>query len=66
MDKVLRTPRRIIHAIAHCEVCDWQAERYTTAAREATGHCRATEHRVAVELGVTYHVMSVNIEQLSK
>lgn len=54
MRQVKRTSKRIIHAIAHCKQCRFQEELYTTAAREATKHTRATGHSVAVELGITY------------
>ena len=58
MTKVWRSSKRIIHAIAHCNDCNFQAELFTTAAREATKHCRKTGHSVAVELGVHYIVFA--------
>lgn len=54
--KTKRSSKRIIHAIAHCDECDFQQELYTTAAREATKHVKKTGHTVSVELGITYQV----------
>jgi hypothetical protein len=59
--QIKRSSKRIIHAIAHCEECDFQAEWYLTAAREATKHCRETGHRVGVELGLSYHLTLTNL-----
>lgn len=53
--KVKRTPKKIIHAIAHCESCSFMDELYSSAARSATKHTKETGHRVAVELGIHYN-----------
>ncbi len=60
LQKVFRSPKRIIHAIAHCNNCDFNAEFWKTASREATKHSRKTGHSVSVELGITYQVMPLN------
>lgn len=57
MRKTLKTPKRVIHCIAQCQDCDWSADGFRTAAREASQHVRQTGHVVTVEQGVTYQVL---------
>ncbi len=57
MKSTYRTPKLIIHCIAHCNDCTWIEEGYLIAAREATKHSRRTRHTVAVEQGIIYKVI---------
>lgn len=58
--RIRRSSRGLIHCLAVCRDCEWMAERYTTAAREATRHVRETRHTVSVEQGITYSVYVTN------
>lgn len=55
-----KTSKKLIHCIAHCNDCEFQAELYTTAAREGSKHCKKTGHTVSVEEGLTYQIESSN------
>ena len=43
--------KALIHAVAHCKVCDKQWEDYLTAQAQAAAHSRKTGHHVIAELG---------------
>ena len=44
-----------IHAIAHCQECDWTEEHYEKAQSAGKYHNKKTGHKVCVEVG--YFIM---------
>lgn len=50
--------KHLVHAIAHCQDCDWEEEWYLDAQKKASQHHRKTGHEVHVETGYdgTYKV----------
>lgn len=59
MYKIFKTAKRVVHAIAHCDNCDFTEDLYSSAAWEATKHAKATGHTVSVEQGVHYKVKKI-------
>ena len=45
----------VVHAVVHCEDCDWTTESYKNAQAIAAKHAKKYKHRVTGELGIGFH-----------
>lgn len=52
---IKKTPQRMIHCIAHCQVCFNQNEDVDRAEKWAREHTKDTGHRVSIEKGMYYN-----------
>ena len=43
---------KLVHAIAHCQDCDWNEEDFNKAQIDARKHHKKTGHEVVVETGL--------------
>jgi len=43
--------KAVVHAIANCLDCEWEAQDYLTAQRSARQHVQQTGHKVSMDLG---------------
>ena len=44
---------KLVHAIAHCQDCDWKEEDFNEAQKEGRKHHLKTGHEVVIETGLT-------------
>ena len=43
--------KALVHAIANCLNCDWEAQDYRTTQKQARRHVQTTGHAVSMDLG---------------
>lgn len=49
--KKTRNRQFLVHALAYCRDCDYEATYYTTAVQNGRNHARKTGHTVDIETG---------------
>lgn len=47
----MKNKKWLIHAIAHCEICNFEEDNYLTARKLGIEHYKKTGHTVSIETG---------------